>query len=186
MLDETNQTEREIEEVESLEESPVQEPTQDLPEEPIPEEGAPTEDVLDAPEAEVPEAPAEPPRVKEYKTKTKIAAFFFLAVTLLVFIAYEVFCATYLYSPFANSPNDIKEAIAAIFGYFFGFLITLIFGLVQLPENIISIILFKRLRGKSDKKWENILFTVGYALSIVTLLITLLSFALFIAIIILF
>ena len=127
-----------------------------------------------------------PAPIKGYTTGSKIAAFFFFIVTLAIFIAYELFCATFLYSPFANSPESFAEAIAAIFGYFFGFLITFLFGIAQLPGNIIAIILFNRIRGESDKKWENVLFTVCFALSITMLLVTLLSFALFVAIILIF
>ena len=123
------------------------------------------------------------PTENQYTTGSKIAAFIFFIITLVVFILYEVFCANFLYAPFANSPENLGEAISAIFGYMFGLVITLIFGIVQLPENIISIILFSRLRGKSNKKWENVLFTVFFALSIVMLVATILSFALFVAVI---
>ena len=161
-------------------------PLEDLPAETSLSEGVPTDPLPDS------EAPAEKsanaplpnePTHNEYKTKTKIAAFFFFAITLAVFVLYEYFSAVMLYAPIASSPGNFGEALAAIFGYLFGFIITLIFGVVQLPENIISIILFKRLRGKSCKKWENILFTVCFALSIVMLIVTLLSFALFVGVI---
>ena len=127
-------------------------------------------------------APAPSPKTKEYKTRSKITAFIFFAITLAVFVAYETFCVKFLYLPFANAPGSLSEAIGAIFGYVFGLIITFIFGIVQLPENIISIILFKRLRGKSDKPWENTLFTVFFALSLVMLLATILSFALFLVV----
>ena len=119
---------------------------------------------------------AEEPCCRSYKTGTKVAAFIFFIITLAVFVVYEIFSVEFLYMPFAEHIDNLGEAIAAIFGYIFGLIMTFIFGLAQLPENIISIILFKRLRGKSDKKWENVLFTVMFALSIVMLLVMILSF----------
>ncbi len=139
------------------------------------------------PEAQAKTAPAEKaaeePLRKSYKTGTKVAAFIFFIITLAVFVVYEIFSVEFLYMPFAEHIDNVGEAIAAIFGYLFGLVMTFIFGLAQLPENIISIILFSRLRGKSDKKWENVLFTVMFALSIVMLLVMILSFALFLIII---
>jgi len=127
----------------------------------------------------------QPPEKKErtYRTGTKIAAFFFFILTVAIFSLYEFFAISYLYMPFANGVKSISEAIAAIFGYAFGLVITLIFGVAQLPENIISIILFKRLRGQSDKNWENKLFSICRILSILMLLIMLLTIGVFFAII---
>ena len=114
-----------------------------------------------------------------YRTGTKIAAFVFFLITAAIFTLYEYFAFTFLYLPLMESIDNLGEAIAAIFGYIFGLIYTIIFAIAQLPANIISIILFKRLRGKSDKKWENVLFTVFFALSIVTLLVTVISTLLF-------
>ena len=145
-------------------------PVEDLPEQaPAPAEDA-TADLKAASEAE---------RKKTYKPGSKVAAFVFFFITLAVFIVYE-YCATvFLYSPIINGVHDFGEAIAAVFGYSIGLVFTMIFGAAQLPENIISIILFKRLRGKSDKKWENRLFTAMFALSIVMLLLMVITLALF-------
>ena len=126
---------------------------------------------------------SEDKKQKEYSTGTKISAFLFLAITLVVFILYVKFAYTFLFQPILESIHDFGEAIAAIFGYLFGFILTLGFGIAQLPENIISIILFRRLRGKSCYAWENVLFTVCFILSLVMLLVTILSFLAFIAVI---
>ena len=124
-------------------------------------------------------AASEAERKRTYKTGSKVAAFIFFFITLAVFIVCE-YCATvFLYAPLVSGVHDFGEAIAAIFGYTFGLIVAIIFGIAQLPENIISIILFKRLRGKSDKKWENRLFTAMFIISIVLLAIMLLTFALF-------
>lgn len=128
-------------------------------------------------------AASETERKKTYRTGSKIAAFVFFTITLVVFVFYQVFSVMFLYTPFANSPENLGEAIGAIFGYIFGFVITIIFGVAQLPENIVSIILFKRLLGKSDKKWQNVLFRVFFILSIVMLAVTILSFVLFVVVI---
>ena len=124
------------------------------------------------------EVPAEAPK-KTYKTGTKIAAFVFFLITAGIFAIYEYLSFTLLYLPLVESIDNFGEAIAAIFGYIFGLIYTIVFAIAQLPANIISIILFKRIRGKSDKKWENALFTVFFALSIVMLLVTILSTVLF-------
>lgn len=151
---------------------------EDMPEQaPVPaEEPAPTP--VDASTEEL-KAASEAERKKTYKTGSKVAAFIFFFITLGVFAVYE-YCATvFLYAPIINGIHDFGEAIAAIFGYSIGLVFTMIFGAAQLPENIISIILFKRLRGKSDKKWENRLFTAMFALSIVMLLLMVITLALF-------
>jgi len=116
---------------------------------------------------------------KNYRTGTKIAAFIFFVITAGIFALYEFFAFSFLYLPLLESIDNIGEAFAAIFAYIFGLIYTLVFAIAQLPANIISIILFKRLRGKSDKKWENVLFTVFFALSIVMLLVTVISTLLF-------
>ena len=118
---------------------------------------------------------------RTYRTGTKIAAFIFFVITLGVFIFYEIFAYEFLFNIFAKGPDakDFGEAVGAIFGGIFGLIMTFIFGAAQLPENIISIILFARLRGRSDKNWENVLFTVMFALSIVLLAVMILTFALF-------
>jgi len=116
---------------------------------------------------------------KSYRTGTKIAAFIFFIITAGIFVLYEYFAFTFLYLPLMESIDNIGEAFAAIFAYIFGLIYTLIFAVAQLPANIVTIILFKRLRGKSDKKWENVLFTVFFALSIVMLLVTVISTLLF-------
>lgn len=116
---------------------------------------------------------------KSYRTGTKVAAFIFFIITAGIFALYEYFAFTFLYLPLMESIDNIGEAFAAIFAYIFGLIYTLIFAVAQLPANIVTIILFKRLRGKSDKKWENVLFTVFFALSIVMLLVTVISTLLF-------
>ena len=195
----SNETESEAHTLDLPEErSAVEQEPATIPEENRSEEQSPAfpeEEPTTEPTAEPTSAPTEPenqaepqpskttPAVKQYSTGTKIAAFIFFAITLAVFIFYEIFSITFLYSPFANSPENLGEAIAVIFGYTFGLVITIIFGIAQLPENIISIILFARLRGKSNKKWENVLFTVFFALSIAMLAIMILSFALFMLVI---
>ena len=156
------------------------------------EEGIPTEDDakdLAAEEAPTEEAPAEesaePPakQPKLYGRGTAIAGFIFFAITACVFAFYEYFAITFLYMPFANGINDIGEAIAAIFGYTFGLVITIIFGIAQLPENIISIILFNRVRKCADVGVKKVIYTIFYALSIVMLLVMILTLATFFAII---
>ena len=124
-------------------------------------------------------AASEAERKKTYKTGSKVAAFVFFCITLGVFAVYEYCASVFLYGPLINGIHDFGEAIAAVFGYSIGLVFTMIFGAAQLPENIISIILFKRLRGKSDKKWENRLFTAMFALSIVMLLLMVITLALF-------
>ncbi len=160
-MDEENKILDQDEPIDRVEEVPEQAP-------------APADD-----ETEALKAASEAERKKTYKTGSKVAAFIFFFVTLAVFAAYE-YCATlFLYGPLINGVHDFGEAIAAIFGYSIGLAFTMIFGAAQLPENIISIILFKRLRGKSDKKWENRLFTAMFALSIVMLLLMIITLALF-------
>ena len=122
---------------------------------------------------------ADPPLQRTYRTGTKISAFFFFLITAGIFAVYEYLSFSFLYLPLINSVEGFAEAIGAIFGYIFGLIYTLVFAGAQLPANIVAIILFKRLRGRSDKKWENTLFTVFFALSIVLLLITILSTVLF-------
>ena len=117
---------------------------------------------------------------KGCSTGTMIASIVFFAITLVVFVLYEFFSIKFLYDPLINSPGDLGEAIAAVFGYVFGLVMTIIFGIAQLPENIISIILTNRVRFYAENKGKRIVFTILYALSIVMLLVTLLSFALFV------
>lgn len=194
----------EITDNDATEETSPVEPTDpsDPPVEPTPEESVKTEPEDEQPavaptEESAPESKdAEPlpsekaPRTagrlvsagngkRAYKTGTKIAAFIFFLITAGIFALYEFFAFTFLYLPLMESIDNLGEAIAAIFGYIFGLIYTLIFAIAQIPANLISIILFKRLRGKSDKKWENVLFTVFFALSLVMLLITVISTALF-------
>ena len=150
----------------------------------LPEEITPAEPFL----AEATEDEKEPteesaPAAKPYRTGTVVAAFIFFAITLTVFIFYEVFAISFLYVPFANGIDNIGEAIAAIFGYTFGLAITLAFGVAQLPENIISIILFNRIRRRATTKGKRITYTVFFALSIVMLLVMLLTIGGFFAII---
>ena len=120
---------------------------------------------------------------KTYGMGTVIAGFIFFAITVCVFALYEYFAITFLYMPFANEVENIGEAIAVIFGYTFGLIITIIFGVAQLPENIISIILFKRMRRGADTKGKRIAYTVFYALSIVMLIVMLLTIGVFFGII---
>ena len=161
-----------------LEETTIENPDKnDLSQAPTP-----VEEITPAPaseETEALKAASEAERKKTYKTGSKVAAFIFFFITLGVFAVYEFCASTFLYSPLINGINDFGEAIAAVFGYSIGLVFTMIFGVAQLPENIISIILFKRLRGKSDKKWENRLFTVMFALSIVMLLLMIITIGLF-------
>ena len=119
---------------------------------------------------------------KVYGTGTAIAAFIFFAITACVFIVYEYFAITFLYMPFANGVNDIGEAIAAIFGYTFGLVITIIFGVAQLPENIIAIALFRRVRSCATGG-KRILYTVFLAISIAMLVLMILTIGIFFAII---
>ena len=136
-------------------------------------------------EASAPALPPEKPQKqpRQYGKGTAIAAFIFFAITACVFAFYEYFAITFLYMPFANGVNDIGEAIAAIFGYTFGLVITIIFGIAQLPENIIAISLFKRVRKCAPTKASKVVYTVFYALSIVMLLVMLLTIGVFFAII---
>ena len=126
---------------------------------------------------------SEAERKRTYKPGSKVAAFIFFFITVAIFAIYEYLAVTFLYMPFIHSINDLGEAIAAIFGYTFGLVFTMIFGAAQLPGNIIAIILFSRIRGRSDKKWENTLFTVFFALSIVMLILMILTIGLFFIII---
>ena len=144
-------------------------------------EGTPSD--KPSPETERLKSASEAERKKTYKTGTTVAAFIFFVITLAVFIVYEVFANNFLFKIFATKIDNFGEAIGAIFGGIFGLIMTFIFGAAQLPENIISIILFGRLRGRSDKKWENVLFTVFFALSIVMLLVMILTIVLFFAVI---
>ena len=156
----------------------------DLDKSPVAKEGAsvPSEET-DAPThtASRPIQPTEEKPVRTYKTSTKVAAFIFFFITLAVFTIYEVFASEFLFKIFATKAESFGDAVGAIFGGIFGLIMTFIFGAAQLPENIISIILFGRIRGKSDKKWENVLFTVFFALSIVMLLVMILTLVLFFA-----
>ena len=142
------------------------------------DDSAEKKEVADVP-SEAPAPASAEERKKTYKTGTKIAAFVFFLITAGIFALYEYFAFTFLYLPLMQSIDNLGEAIATIFGYIFGLIYTIIFAIAQLPANIIAIILFKRIRGKSDKKWENVLFTVFFALSIVMLIVTVLSMALF-------
>ena len=121
-------------------------------------------------------------KVKVYGTGTAIAAFIFFAITLAVFVLYEYFAITFLYAPFANEVNNVGEAIAIVFGYTYGLVITIIFGLAQIPENIISIILFNRVRKCASSKAKKVVYTVFYALSIVMLIVMILTIGVFFAI----
>lgn len=139
---------------------------------------------LDAEAADPARPPIQPTEEKPkraYRTGTKIAAFIFFFITLAVFTIYEVFASEFLFKIFATKAESFGDAMGAIFGGIFGLIMTFIFGAAQLPENIISIILFGRIRGKSEKKWENVLFTVFFALSIVMLLAMILTLVLFFA-----
>ena len=155
--------------------------------EPAEKEVVASEKVPETTEGEVSEHPAEPetppveqgPRIKTKSSGTAIAAFIFFVITACIFVVYEYLSYTFLYKPLMESIDNFGEAIAAIFGYIFGLIYTLIFAIAQLPANIVSIILFKRLRKKSEEKGAKITFTVFFALSIVMLLVTVLSTALF-------
>lgn len=138
----------------------------------------PVEGAVPAISGDAEPGPVEKPK-RTYRTGTKIAAFIFFLITAAIFALYELLAFKFLYLPLMSSIDNIGEAFAAIFAYIFGLIYTLVFAVAQLPTNIVSIILFKRIRGKSDKKWENVLFTVFFALSIVMLLITVLSTAAF-------
>ena len=143
----------------------------------IPEEATPAEETAPARRKK---APAEPLQ-RTYKTGTKIAAFIFFVITAGIFVIYEYLAFSFLYLPLLESIDSFAEAIGAIFGYIFGLIYTLVFAGLQLPANIAAIILFKRIRGKSDKAWENVLFTVLFILTIVMLVVTILSTVLFFA-----
>ena len=149
--------------------------TPETEESPLPDETREPESA-----AKDPEAIDKPAKV--YGTGTAVAAFIFFAITTCVFAVYEYFAITFLYAPFANGVHDIGEAIAAIFGYTFGLVITIIFGIAQLPENIIAIVLFKRVRSCASGG-KRILYTVFYALSIAMLILMLLTIGIFFAII---
>ena len=133
--------------------------------------------------AEALQAASEQEKKKLYKTGSLVAAMIFFVITLVIFGFYEFFCFTFLYGPLIHSPESFGEAIAAVFGYIYGFVITIIFGLAQIPANITAIILTSRLRGKSDKKGVNVFFNVLFALSIVMLVVMILSIGLFLAIV---
>ena len=178
-----------IDEITSVEEAPTEEavpqveaaPAEEAPvsEGTVPTESATLEEVV--PEAESEQAPA----CKSCGKKTsRFGAFFYFAVTLAVFIAYEVFCAVNLYAP-AASAGSLKEGIQSVFGYLFGFFVTIFFGLIQLPENVISNILFKRLKKEAETDGERTLFTVFRALTLAMFFITLISLLLYIAVIVL-
>ena len=116
---------------------------------------------------------------KTYGTGTKVTAFIFFTLTTIVFAFYLFFAITILYTPLFSTTNSLAEALAEVFVYLFGLIITFAFAVLQLPENIISLILFGRLRRRSDRKAERIVFTVFFALTLVMLLITVLSLAIF-------
>ena len=122
---------------------------------------------------------SEAERKRTYKTGSKVAAFIFFAIAFVAFAICEYFATIFLYTPLIKGVHDFGEAIAAIFGFTFGLVITGICGVAQLPFNIVSIVLFARLRGKSDKKWENRLFTAMLVISIVTLVLLVVTFAAF-------
>ncbi len=126
--------------------------------------------------AKDPDALAKPAKV--YGTGTAVAAFIFFAITAVVFVIYEYLAFTFLYSPFVNGVHDFGEAITAVFGYTFGLIITVAFGIAQLPENIIAIVLFKRVRSCASGR-KRVLYTVFFALSIVMLLLMLLTIGAF-------
>ena len=142
----------------------------------------PTSETLpEEPVAKEAESAGKKPKV--YGTGTAVAAFIFFAITLAVFVIYEYFAFTFLYAPFANQVDNLGEAIAVIFGYTFGLVITIGFGIAQIPENIIAIILFNRVRKCADGKAKKVVYTVFYALSIVMLIVMILTIGIFFAII---
>lgn len=164
-------------------ESELPSPADETHAEPTIEDAAPTLQEVDEPlpkAKKTKKAPAAPLQ-RTYRTGTKIAAFIFFLITAGIFAIYEYLSFSFLYLPLLESIDNFGEAIAAIFGYIFGLIYTIVFAVAQIPANITAIILFKRLRGRSDKPWENVLFTVMFALSIVMLLVTILSTVLFFA-----
>lgn len=126
---------------------------------------------------------AEAEKRKFYGKKSKVTGFVFFGFTFIVFFLYVYFCALFLYTPLLNSPENLGEALAAVFGYLFGFIFTFAFAILQLPENIVAIILFQRLRKGVENKKEKKLYTAFFAISLSMLLFTLLSLAVFLIVV---
>ncbi len=159
-----SEEEKNFQEEQSVE-TPVSEPTVEY---------VPTEE-----DASALKEASETERKKAYKTGSKVAAFIVFFITLCLFAVCEYYASVFLYLPMIKGAHDFGEAIAAVFGATIGLVFTAIFGIAQLPFNIASIVLFARLRGKSDKKRENRLFTALLIISVVMLVIMVLTFAVF-------
>lgn len=116
---------------------------------------------------------------KTYGSGSIVSGFIFFSFTVTVFVLYVIFSISVLYAPLLDSPENLGEAIASIFGYLIGLIVTFGFAIAQLPENIVSIILFQRLRTRAEKKGSKVLYTVFFALSICMLALTVLSLLIF-------
>ena len=115
-------------------------------------------------------------------TGSKVAAYIFFGITVAVFAFYLFLSITILYAPLLNSPENLGEAIGETFAYLFGLILTFGFAILQLPENIVSIILFSRLTGRTYKKGERAVYIVFLVLSILMLVITVLSLGIFLGV----
>ena len=154
-------------------------------------EGSATEEALPESEAEslaenaeqsptdALKAASEEEKRKTYRTGSAVTAFILFAITAVIFAFFITFVLHFLIEPLREKANDLGEAIAIVFVLPIGIAATIVTAIVQLPENIASLIMFNRLRHRSDKKKQRVLFTVFFAISIVMLILAIVTVPVF-------
>ena len=110
-------------------------------------------------------------KARPLKKSMVISAFILFALTFIAFGFFEFFSTTMLFMPLANGADNLGEAIAIIFTFAFGIIISLGIGAVQLVLNIPPIVLFAKLIKRADTKGKKALFIVFLVLSCLLLLL---------------
>ena len=141
----------------------------------------PTEEVAYTPEDTVAAPPMPQVVIKERPLKKSmvISAFVLFALTLIAFAFFEFFSFTMLFLPIANGAQDFGEALALIFTFAFGIIISFGVGIVQFILNIPPIVLFAMLIKRANTKGKKALFIVFLVLSCLLLLLLFVTIALF-------
>ena len=113
--------------------------------------------------------PPTPKKERRYSGKTLFFALFFFVLTIGCFLFYALAGGTFLYNLLVTlKEKSVDKTVAGIFGTILALPFMIIFGIAQFPTNIISMILLKRVAGKANARWKNVLFGIFYGLSIFT------------------
>jgi len=110
------------------------------------------------------------PKERSYSLTTLVLSGIFFLLTVLFFVFYVLAGGTLLYNLFLTLKKEsVDQTIGGFFGSILAIPMMILFGLLDLPANTASIILFKNMIGKSGRVWANILFIIFFILSILLL-----------------